>query len=143
LPFKDPEKRRAYYLAWKINFKAENGRSHSAVWIRRRIDELRQLFGQCQNCRIVTIYGEFAHIKETPLSKVHRGRGRRRVFFDIMKHPDCYTYFCKGCHGQYDAGLLGIKPKSLLELQFKVGVIVWGAKLYPPPMEVAPVVSPR
>lgn len=81
-------------------------------FIRRKIDEKKEEFGgKCWNCGSI-INLQFAHIKETDLRGM--GRGRKERYYDIIAHPDCYALLCggesgrDGCHNAYDNGQLEI-----------------------------------
>ncbi len=45
---------------------------------------------------------EFAHIKETGLKGM--GRGKQRRYYDIKNHIECYRLMCKTHHKQFDDG---------------------------------------
>lgn len=67
--------------------------------------ELRlKMGGRCSNpeCPTPTEELQFAHVAETPLSKISRGRGRKERYYDIKKHPDSYRLMCKTCHHDFD-----------------------------------------
>lgn len=45
---------------------------------------------------------EFAHIKETKLSDIARGRGMPQRYHDIKNNPDAYILVCRHCHSMTD-----------------------------------------
>jgi hypothetical protein len=47
---------------------------------------------------------QFAHIKDTGLNGI--GRGRKERYYDIRNHPDSYALLCEDHHKAYDAGVL-------------------------------------
>lgn len=73
--------------------------------IRRRFAELRAKYGgkcvlQYEGC-LVTERLEFAHVKDTGLNG--EGRGSKRRYYDVLRHPRSYVLACKNCHAIYDA----------------------------------------
>jgi len=147
LPFKDRERRLAYLKSWRRAYREKHGISYAAARVKKKLRELKAKLGKCQNPTgglADASLLEFAHIKDTYLVRTRRGfRGRYRKYRDIMQHPDCYTILCHGCHDRFDAGMLDIKPKSLLELQFELGVSIWGSRLYLPlPAAPTPLLVP-
>lgn len=55
--------------------------------------------GACTRCGS-TKRLEFAHVKPTALNG--RGRGSRERYYDVLKHPDCYTLLCRKHHNLMD-----------------------------------------
>lgn len=43
---------------------------------------------------------EFAHINDTELRGM--GRGRKERYYDVIKNPDSYVLLCKNCHKDFD-----------------------------------------
>lgn len=78
-------------------------------WIKKKIYDLKIKFGgKCWNCGSTSNL-EFAHIKDTELNGM--GRGRKERYNDIIKHPDCYALLCGGessCHVMFDNGLISL-----------------------------------
>jgi hypothetical protein len=50
--------------------------------------------GQCCICKAVSDL-QFAHVKPTPISVKHRGRGRKERIYDVLKNPLNYKLTCK------------------------------------------------
>lgn len=82
------------------------------IRIRKRKDDLiKQFGGKCVNCG-TTENLQFAHIKETNLNGM--GRGRKERYYDVLKNPNCYILLCggesgrNGCHEAYDNGFIKI-----------------------------------
>ena len=73
-------------------------------WIKERRKRLIEEFGgKCEECP-ATSKLEFAHKEPTELSGW--GRGRKERVYDVIKNPEKYRLLCKGCHKEYDQGLL-------------------------------------
>jgi predicted restriction endonuclease len=67
----------------------------------RLFNELRKSFGgKCIICGQYLYDLEFAHIKETGLSGL--GRGKIARYYDIKNHPECYVLMCKNHHREFD-----------------------------------------
>jgi hypothetical protein len=62
----------------------------------RKLQELRDLRGNCCEECSSTDELQWAHIKPTGLNG--EGRGQSRRYHDIKKHPDHYKLWCKPCH---------------------------------------------
>lgn len=74
--------------------------SKSTESARKRRAMLIALFGGCcTNCGSTNRL-EFAHIRETGLSGMGRGRDQRLA--DINKNRDCYALLCRDCHSVLD-----------------------------------------
>lgn len=78
--------------------------------IRRDIDRLKDDFGGvCWNCGS-SINVQFAHVEETGLSGM--GRGRKERYYDIINNPTAYALLCggedrvSGCHKAFDLGMI-------------------------------------
>ena len=70
------------------------------------IRELRQEFGgECKYCGAKHAL-EFAHLEPTGLSGKGRGQGAR--VRNIRNNRDSYTLLCRGCHREFDSGVLHI-----------------------------------
>jgi hypothetical protein len=69
-----------------------------------RFEVLRQL----QLCSVAGCLEpvEFAHKNETGVNG--RGRGKRKRFYDIVNHPECYLPLCHDHHKLYDRGELQV-----------------------------------
>jgi len=66
----------------------------------------RKLFGSsCQSCG-ATSRLHYAHV--APTSVNGKGRGLKRRYLDILKHPECYRRLCSLCHGSLDSGELSV-----------------------------------
>jgi hypothetical protein len=77
---------------------------YAGRWLKRKFEELRQKFGgKCILCG-ATEKLQFAHLRETGLRGWSRGKKRR--YYDIVKHPDDYALMCEKCHKQFDKGEL-------------------------------------
>jgi len=71
-------------------------------WIAERRKKLIQEYGgKCRNC-LATTSLHFAHVEETEISAITRGRGRKERVYDVIKNPDSYTLLCKDCHREFD-----------------------------------------
>lgn len=79
--------------------KRVDGLAPETVRIKRKMQELRQMYPVCRFCGS-TEQVEFVHLRETPLSG--RGRGRRKRYYDITRNLDAYSALCKECHKEYD-----------------------------------------
>jgi len=55
--------------------------------------------GCCELCGSVEKL-EFAHVEETDLKGI--GRGRKERFYDILKNPLSYRLWCRECHALKD-----------------------------------------
>lgn len=78
-------------------------------WIVKRRKKLINEFGaKCRNCsRYESELWEnesleFAHIKDTGLNGMSRGRKER--IYDVINNPFSYTLLCSSCHKDYDDG---------------------------------------
>jgi hypothetical protein len=70
-------------------------------WVRRQLDALREkamCVGEGPHLGRI----QFAHVEETPLSPISRGRGRKKRYYDIVKNPDKYVPLCEACHLDFD-----------------------------------------
>jgi len=76
----------------------ENGRVYA------RFEALRKL----QICSVPGCLElvEFAHRHDSENGSVlnGRGRGKRKRFYDVINHPECYVPLCKPHHKSYDKG---------------------------------------
>jgi len=80
-------------------------------WIKKAMVRLRNSFANCCLYCGGEEKLEFAHVNPTDLKGW--GRGRKERYYDIVKHPDDYVLFCKGCHRDYDNGMFEITPVLL------------------------------
>lgn len=72
-----------------------------------KMDELRKDFGgRCIMCGGRKSRKneplQFAHLKKTPMSKIHRGRGMANRYHDIKKNRQSYVLMCRYCHIIFD-----------------------------------------
>jgi len=77
---------------------------------------LKEIRGKCFNpeCQETDFTElQFAHLRETLISAIPRGRGRHQRLKDVLLHLDFYTILCEFCHRKYDTGELRIKPISM------------------------------
>ena len=80
-------------------------------WIKIRIVELREtLGGKCIICGSFEKL-EFAHIKETGLRGM--GRGRKERYYDVIKNITSYELMCTNCHTDFDNGLIDIEGNRI------------------------------
>lgn len=70
-------------------------------WTNRRWARLveEDYGGKCNACGSRSDL-EFAHVKDTGLNGIGRGKGRR--LRDILRHPGAYLLLCVECHEQLD-----------------------------------------
>ena len=70
-------------------------------WVKKRTPELkREWGGKCEHrgCGEKRLsYLEFAHIKQTPISRTGP-RGRKEKVADITAHPGAYKLYCEKHH---------------------------------------------
>lgn len=82
----------------------------------RLFDQLRLKYGNKCACCERTDNLQFAHIKDTALKGL--GRGKKTRYYDIIKHPDSYVLMNKYCHYGFDK----ISPELKIEWLQKHGV---------------------
>lgn len=69
-------------------------------WIKKARKRLIVLWGlKCFMCG-TTERLEFAHINDTGLNGL--GRGRKERYYDVINNPDDYVLLCKTCHREFD-----------------------------------------
>ena len=88
-------------------------------WYRlHRAEEVKKRGGRCLFCSSEERL-EFAHVKDTPLSKIRKGRGRSQeeVLKDMRLNPTSYVLLCERCHDDYDYDALEKSTRESLEMQ--------------------------
>ncbi len=80
-------------------------------WIKKaRAKLIQDRGGKCKQCGS-TEKLQFAHIAETGLNGI--GRGRKERYYDVINHPYHYILLCKNCHVKLDSALN--KPKAVFK----------------------------
>lgn len=70
-----------------------------------RLAEIKRRGGKCQNkgCNESNPKKlQMAHVKETAISKIPRGRGSFNRLKDWLKHPEAYVLLCENEHILFD-----------------------------------------
>lgn len=71
------------------------------VWIRKKMDELQRNALCAHEGTFHSGKIQFAHIEETELRGM--GRGRKQRYYDIIKNPDKYVPLCEYHHRIFDS----------------------------------------
>lgn len=84
--------------------------TYQNIWLKRKLNELREEFLWCC-CWCGSTDGlEFAHIENTGLNG--QGRGRWKRYYDVKKNKDKFMLMCKECHKEFD-GMLIINEEDI------------------------------
>jgi len=77
----------------------------------KQFSQLRNDFGnQCKICGTSENL-EFAHIRETGLCGM--GRGRKERYYDIKNNRKSYVLLCSSCHELYDDGVIDLNGNKI------------------------------
>jgi hypothetical protein len=80
--------------------------SKSSQWFNKiRSAEIKRRGGKCQNKGCTQSDPkklQMAHLVETAISKIRRGRGSNARAIDWLRHPEAYALLCENEHTLFD-----------------------------------------